>query len=77
MVDIDPDSLTLRQRIALKLTGKVYVGHYAEPGWSGKSPFYLLRCKKHGLYVTYPHGYDRDLPCPRCEELRLKRALRS
>jgi hypothetical protein len=73
MVGVDPDNLTLRQRIVLKLTGRAYVGHYAKPNWRGKLPFYVVRCKKHGLYVTYPQGYDGNLLCPRCWEESMER----
>jgi hypothetical protein len=57
--------LTLRQRIVLRLTGRVYLEHRTRPGWSGALPFYAFRCPRHGIVVDYPHGYSDRLDCPR------------
>jgi len=38
-------------------------------GWTGYLPIYIVRCKKHGLYRDYPHGFDGYFSCPRCREV--------
>ena len=49
-------------RVALELP------HHWEQrdGWTGKLPFYEMRCEKHGIQYTYPQGYDLILKCPEC-----------
>jgi len=34
--------------------------------------YYLAKCKKHGYYITYPQGYQRELRCPICLLIGLK-----
>ena len=58
--------LSLLQKIELRLYGQTYIGHKTKPGWSGSEPFYLVRCKKHGLFETYPQGHKRKMICPEC-----------
>jgi len=50
-----------------------YIEHRKYPGWSGFLPFYRTRCPKHGPYITYPHGYNEKLLCPKCREELLKK----
>ena len=52
--------------LKLRLSGSVYVGDYRLPGWMGKLPFYAFECRKHGLVVNYPTGYEQRLECPFC-----------
>lgn len=66
--------LSMRQRLALRLTGKTYVGHYSKPGWSGALPFYAFECPTHGLVSNYPMGYGKRLECPKCLEEKLATA---
>jgi len=62
-------NLSLLQRMALKINGYVYLFHARKEGWKGKLPFYLVRCKKHGIYyLDYPHGYRGYFNCPKCWE---------
>ena len=51
-----------------------YMGDFMKEGWKGELPFYLIRCRKHGYVLTYPHGFDERLECPKClEETRLSK----
>jgi hypothetical protein len=54
--------------LKLRLSGYVYVGDHKLPGWSGELPFYAFECKKHGVVVNYPTGYEERLECPFCLE---------
>jgi len=70
-IDIDnphEENLTRFQRIQLNRFGQVYLGDVKRDGWNGALDHYAFRCKKHGLVVDYPHGYNQRLECPRCLE---------
>ena len=62
--------LSFYQRMILRTSGHVYVGHETRPGWSGSLPFYVFKCPKHGLVKDYPHGYGYRLDCPLCTKER-------
>ena len=59
--------LPLRARFYLRVRGFFPVITLKTPEW-GPIAFYLVRCKRHGLYVSYPHGYEKCFVCPRCLE---------
>lgn len=59
-------TLTLWQRFKLRLGYSVYLEHRTRPRWKGYLPFYASRCKKHGVFEDYPHGYYDRLDCPGC-----------
>ena len=59
---------SILDRIRLRLGLPVYVGHRRKPGWRGSLPFYAFNCPKHGVVVSYPHGYGEVLTCPRCPD---------
>jgi hypothetical protein len=67
-------TLSMRQRLALRITGKAYVGHNSKPGWSGALPFYAFECPTHGVVSNYPMGYEKRLECPKCLEENLEMA---
>jgi hypothetical protein len=60
------ENFTFMMRVRLRLTGSVPIGLKTRPGWSGYLPHYVRRCPTHGLYETYPKGYDGILVCPQC-----------
>lgn len=60
--------LSLSQRITLRWRGRVYVGDQTREGWSGSLPFYVFRCREHGLIEDYLHGLYENLSCEFCEE---------
>lgn len=57
--------LPLAKRIVFRITGRVYLEHRQLEGWTLAMPFYLVRCRKHGPFVDYPHGRG-SLRCPVC-----------
>lgn len=60
--------ISFLQMLKLKITGYVKIFEVAKKGWSGKLPFYIVKCDKHGLYLDYPHGYKGYFICPECDE---------
>ena len=72
-------SLTLFQRLILWVNGRVVVGEFQHPGWKGPIKHYAFRCKKnrrHGIQVTWPNGWQRNLQCPECIEEDLARSFK-
>jgi len=60
---MDTPYLNLWKRLRLRLLGRVCIGNYRKPGWSGTLPFYAFTCPNHGVVVDYPHGYNGRLDC--------------
>ncbi len=68
-------SLSLLQRLRLRVLGRVPIGTRMKEGWKNPIMHYVFKCKLHGLQVDYPHGYREELRCPHCEKVFLaKRA---
>jgi hypothetical protein len=66
-------ALSLRQRLTLRITGRVFLRYERRKGWLGSLPIYLAKCPVHGYFIDYPHGENDRLDCPQCfEELRSK-----
>ena len=62
------NNYSLGQRIKAKLFGRCYLRHDTKPDWTGKLPFYLAHCSRHGYFEDYPHGWKEYLSCPACLE---------
>lgn len=60
-----PD-LTLRQRLKLKILGYAFLRWVKPPGYSGYVPLYVVKCKRHGLFLDYPHGHREYFMCDSC-----------
>jgi hypothetical protein len=60
--------VSLRERIVIRLMGRVYREHRTLEGWSRSLPFYLARCPEHGFYEDYPHGFKGYMSCPECPD---------
>jgi hypothetical protein len=52
--------------LILKVTGGLLLRYDAKPMWKGKLPFYIVRCRRHGYYLDYPHGFNAYFICPFC-----------
>jgi len=59
-------NLSLSQRIRLRIIGEIFLRMEKREGWTNPLPIYLVRCPKHGLFETYPQGFDDKLRCPSC-----------
>lgn len=69
VVNYPMPKLSLWQKIKLQVLGYVYLYEEQRPGWTGKLPMYLVKCKKHKyLYIDYPHGFPggQFFSCPKC-----------
>ena len=58
--------ITKLERKMVKIVGKVNLGGFRRPGWTGDIDFYLFKCETHGLVVDYAHGHSQTLSCPVC-----------
>jgi len=48
--------------------GHAFLRFERREGWKGSLPIYAVKCKKHGVYEDYPHGYGHYFQCPKCLE---------
>jgi hypothetical protein len=60
--------LNLWQKIQLKIQGYVFLRWEKRKGWTDYLPIYLVKCKRHGFFEDYPHGYSKYFICPKCEK---------
>jgi len=58
--------LSLWQKIQLAVQGYAFHHWEKRPGWRDYLPIYVVKCKKHGLYFDYPHGFRQYFLCPEC-----------
>lgn len=56
----------LVNRLRIRIFGRVYTGHRVREEGRGYLPFYMARCKKHGIFEDYLHGNAEYLVCPEC-----------
>jgi len=60
--------LSLWQRLMLRIVGYAYLRHERREGWREPLPIFAVRCKEHGVYEDYPHGFRGYFRCPKCAE---------
>lgn len=60
--------LSLTQKFRLRLFGHVSVGTRMKEGWKAPIMHYAFKCPVHGIVVSYPHGFEERLDCPKCLE---------
>jgi len=58
--------LGLWQRFQLWVCGSVFLRWEKPRGYTGFVPLYVVRCRRHGVYVDHPHGYGEYFRCPVC-----------
>jgi hypothetical protein len=61
-----PVKLSLLRYLQLKLSGRAYA--FSAPVFRGSLDFYVVRCREHGCFLDYPHGYRGYFSCPRCRD---------
>jgi hypothetical protein len=61
----DIPHLSILERLALRLGGSISVGKSHSQS-NGFREFFLRRCSRHGIILTYPQGYDNLLRCSEC-----------
>ena len=57
--------LPLRVRFYLAVCGFCPIITLKTDGW-GPLAFYLVKCPRHGIVISYPHGYEGYFICPLC-----------
>lgn len=62
---IENQRLSVIQRLILRMGGVLSIENRRATNHEPKELF-LRRCKKHGIIVTYPQGYDGKLRCGKC-----------
>ena len=62
-------NLGIKQQLSLRLFGRAKLREAMKHSWSGKLWFYVVKCKLHGYYIDYAHGYREYFMCPECEKL--------
>jgi len=68
-------NLSLFQRLQLFIQGYAFHRWKKKEGWKDYLPIYIVKCKRHGLFLDYPHGFRGYFICPKCVlEERQKRS---
>ena len=62
----DEDGLSSLQRLKLRLSGHIQVGHTKRAGWKERVPVFAFHCETHGIVSNTPMGHMQRLICPRC-----------
>lgn len=60
--------LTLSQRVQLAIIGRAFSHSEILKEGDPPTPFYIAKCKIHGHYLDYPHGFKSEIRCPMCKE---------
>lgn len=61
-----PQRVSVPQWILFQLRGRAFLGYRTRERWSGDLDFWAFTCRACGqVHVDYPHGFDRELRCPR------------
>jgi len=61
--------LNLWKKLKLKINGNLFVGYAKREGWTGKLPFYIVKCDRHNIcFLDYPQGFEGYFICPLCFE---------
>jgi hypothetical protein len=61
-----PRKLSLWQKLQMVFSGCVSLGWAKPEGFHGPVQVFLVKCEKHGFYVTYPQHESLSLDCPLC-----------
>jgi hypothetical protein len=72
---VKPEELTFWQRFKARFWGRTYA--FSIPSQSEETKgelcnFYYAYCEKHGYFVSYEHGFEKEMHCPECVEEWLK-----
>ena len=58
--------LTRSQRLKISLFGRVCLGWFKKPGWSGYIRVYAFKCRVHGYVANQTRGGKGTVICPLC-----------
>ena len=60
--------LSLKEKLMVRILG-YYLAFYDNKNFSKPMPIYMAKCKIHGYFLDYLHGYDDRLDCPECSKI--------
>jgi hypothetical protein len=69
LASIETLKLSIVQRLILHMGGVISIG-IQQPDSYSPTEFFLRRCRKHGIIVSYPQGYLGKLRCDKCLQER-------
>jgi hypothetical protein len=58
--------LNLKQKIVLALEGYVFIKYMKPVGYLDFTPVYVVRCKRHGLFLDIIRGFNLHFDCDEC-----------
>jgi hypothetical protein len=58
--------LSLRQKITLFFSGKIFVRSMKPDGFNAFVPVYVVWCCRHGYFLDTWHGFDHHFCCIKC-----------
>ena len=66
IISLNLNSISILKKLRIKIFGFTFFAKYQLPGWEEAQNFYIFKCDKHGLQVTYPSDWKKKLICPKC-----------
>jgi len=58
--------MTRWQKIKLAIFGSAFLRMEQRERWIGSVSIYVIRCRKHGIFQDYKHGFYGRFRCPEC-----------
>ena len=69
LASIETLKLSIVQKLILHIGGVISIG-IQQPDSYRPTEFFIRRCRKHGIIVSYPQGYIGKLRCDKCLQER-------
>ena len=63
---MNPSDLPYLKRVIYRLFGRVRIDVRVTNDEGATSQFYLAKCRYHGPFEDFPHGWEDELRCPSC-----------
>ena len=58
--------LSLWQKLQLLVSGCAFLRYGQPKGYSGIVPVYVVKCRRHGLFLDTVHGHSEYFVCDAC-----------
>lgn len=63
---VEMPKLSWKQRLVLHVNGSVFLRYDGKPRFRRPTAIFLLKCKFHGYFEDYEHGYNGYFQCRKC-----------